>query len=270
MAEIPAPANLNQARRMTFTSDSPRAAQVRPSPNRGPRRQGRTPDLLLLHYTGMASADAALARLTDAESLVSAHYLVDGDGRIVQMVAEAERAWHAGKSHWAGENDINSCSIGIEVHNPGHEYGYTDFSSEQMDAAEALALDILARHAIPPERVLAHSDVAPDRKADPGEKFDWARLARAGIGLWAEPEPAGGDEGLGPGETGADVETLQRGLAALGYGLEVSGRYGAATQLAVTAFQRHWRQERVDGRADRSTRATLERLLEALSSASAR
>lgn len=263
MAEIPAPANRNHARRMIPSPDSSLAASFRPSPNRGLRRQGRTPDLLLLHYTGMTSAEAALKRLTDAQSRVSAHYLVDGDGRIMQLVAESERAWHAGESHWAGEDDINSCSIGVEIHNPGHELGYRDFPPEQMDAVEALALDILVRRAIPPGRVLAHSDVAPDRKADPGEKFDWARLARAGVGLWVEPEPPGADTGLAPGETGAEVEMLQRGLAALGYGLEVSGYYDAATELAVTAFQRHWRQERVDGRADRSMRRTLERLLAA-------
>ncbi len=246
---------------MTAAPDSPLATLWCPSPNHEPRRHGRRPDLLLLHYTGMDSSDAALDWLTRPEARVSSHYLVDEDGRIVQMVAEAERAWHAGVSHWAGEDDINSCSIGIEIHNPGHVLGYVGFPEPQMAAVEALCRDIVGRNAIPPERVLAHSDVAPARKADPGEKFDWARLARAGVGLWVEPAPDEGDAGLGPGEEGEAVRALQERLKAIGYGLETSGVYDRPTQDAVTAFQRHWRPARVDGRLDRSTNATLDRLL---------
>ena len=136
--------------------------------------------MLLLHYTGMDSAEAALDWLTRQESGVSCHYLVDAEGRIAQMVPESERAWHAGQSLWEGETDINSCSIGIEIHNPGHDFDYPDFPDAEMRAVEALCRDILSRHAIPSHRVLAHSDVAPGRKRDPGEKFDWERLARAG------------------------------------------------------------------------------------------
>jgi N-acetylmuramoyl-L-alanine amidase len=248
---------------LTPEPDSPLVTLFCPSPNHEPRKGGRTPDLLLLHYTGMITAEASLERLTDDEARVSSHYLIDEDGRITQMVREDLRAWHAGASHWAGEDDINSCSIGIEIHNPGHEFDYPDFPEIQMRAVEALCLDILSRNTIPPERVLAHSDIAPARKQDPGEKFDWARLARAGIGLWVEPEPVGKDKGLGTGDSGSEVEALQRQLADYGYNIPVTGEYDDATRIVVTAFQRHFRPARVDGRADRSTCITLERLLAA-------
>ena len=248
---------------MTHEPDTPLVSLFCPSPNSEPRANGRAPDLLLLHYTGMTSAEAALDRLTDAEARVSAHYLIDEEGRITQMVPEARRAWHAGLSHWAGEDDINSCSIGIEIHNPGHEFDYPDFPEVQMQAVEALCRDIVVRNTISPERVLAHSDIAPARKEDPGEKFDWARLARAGIGLWVEPVPTGGDEGLGPGDEGEAVIALQRALQTYGYGLRVTGEYGDATRIVVTGFQRHFRPAKVDGRADRSTVETLDRLLAA-------
>ena len=142
-----------------------------------------------MHYTGVTTAAKAIDWLSRAESKVSAHYVIDDEGRITQLVAEAMRAWHAGLAAWAGESDINSASIGIEVHNPGHELGYPDFPQPQLAVVEALCRDIIARHSIRPERVLAHSDVAPTRKKDPGEKFPWARLARAGIGHWVAPEP---------------------------------------------------------------------------------
>ena len=246
---------------MTPEPDSSLATLFCPSPNIEPRKGDRDPDLLLLHYTGMESAEGALAWLTTPESNVSCHYLVDEEGRITQMVAEEMRAWHAGRSFWAGEDDINSCSIGIEIHNPGHELGYSDFPQSQMKAVEALCLDILARHDIPAERLLAHSDVAPERKADPGEKFDWQRLANAGAGLWVRPEPAGSDEGFEPGDEGDEVRGLQAALKQFGYGLEPSGAYDETTRSVVRAFQRHWRPEKTDGLADRSTRVTLERLM---------
>jgi N-acetylmuramoyl-L-alanine amidase len=234
-----------------------------PSPNREARRNGLKPDMLILHYTGMDSAEAALDWLTRQDSGVSCHYFVDEEGRIAQLVAEQERAWHAGQSRWAGETDLNSCSIGIEIHNPGHDFDYPDFPDAQMRAVEALCLDILGRQAIPPHRVLAHSDVAPGRKRDPGEKFDWQRLARAGIGLWVPPAPLQGDAGLGPGDEGDAVEALQHGLLEFGYGVEVTTTYGTGLEKVVEAFQRHFRTARIDGRADSSTRETLARLLEA-------
>ena len=249
---------------MTIAPDSPLATLWCPSPNVEPRRNGRAADMLLLHYTGMDSSDAALDWLTREESKVSCHYLIDEEGRIAQMVSESMRAWHAGQSLWAGETDLNSCSIGIEIHNPGHEFGYRDFPDAQMQAVEALSLDILGRHPIRSERVLAHSDIAPGRKRDPGEKFDWGRLARSGIGLWVPPMPASDALGLGLGDEGEAVAKLQQDLAAFGYGVEVTGTYGRGTESIVEAFQRHFRPERIDGRADASTRDTLRRLLGAM------
>jgi N-acetylmuramoyl-L-alanine amidase len=233
----------------------------RPSPNFNARGDGRPADILLLHYTGMASAEAACRRLCDPDSKVSCHYLVEEEGGIVQMVEEDMRAWHAGQSYWHGETDINSRSIGIEIHNGGHDFGYPDFPDRQMEAVVALARDILDRHPILPQRVLAHSDVAPRRKQDPGEKFDWRRLHEAGIGHWVEPEAIGGDRGLGRCDQGDAVQAVQDDLAAYGYEVPRTGRFDAATEVTVRAFQRHFRQARIDGRADRSTCATLSRLL---------
>jgi N-acetylmuramoyl-L-alanine amidase len=220
--------------------------------------------MLILHYTGMEQAEAALDWLTREESKVSAHYLIDEEGRIGQMVPESERAWHAGQSLWAGETDLNSCSIGIEIHNPGHDLGYPDFPEGQMRAVEALCLDILGRHAILPERVLANSDIAAGRKRDPGERFDWERLGRAGIGLYVAPAPLGDDLGLGLGDEGEAVASLQRALARFGYGIELTGTYGKGLEQVVQAFQLHFRPARIDGRADASTLDTLDRLIAAL------
>ena len=249
---------------MTAAPDSPLATLWCPAPNREPRRDNRAVDMLVLHYTGMESAEAALDWLTREESKVSCHYLVDEEGRIAQMVRESERAWHAGQSLWAGETDLNSCSIGIEIHNPGHEFGYRDFPDRQMQTVEALCLDILGRHPISPERVVAHSDIAPGRKRDPGERFDWARLSRAGVGLWVAPARLSEDQGLGPGDEGAEVLKLQQDLAAFGYGVELTSTYGTGLEKVVEAFQRHYRPERIDGYADASMRDTLARLVAAL------
>ncbi|MCJ7598402.1 MAG: N-acetylmuramoyl-L-alanine amidase [Methyloceanibacter sp.] len=248
---------------MTIAPDSPLATLWVPSPNQEARVGGREPDMLVLHYTGMESAEAALDWLTREESKVSAHYLIDEDGRITQMVAEERRAWHAGQSLWDGETDLNSCSIGIEIHNPGHDFDYPDFLDLQMRGVEALCLDILGRHAIRPDRVLAHSDIAPGRKRDPGEKFDWQRLASAGIGLWVEPAPLDSDAGLGPGDEGEKVAALQNALQEYGYGVELTTTDGTGLEKVIEAFQRHFRTARIDGRADASTIATLDKLLDA-------
>ena len=247
------------------TPDTPLVGAVCPSPNFEPRREGARPSILLLHYTGVASAAKAIDWLSRAESKVSAHYVVDEAGRITQLVAEAMRAWHAGLAVWAGESDINSASIGIEIHNRGHELGYPDFPEPQLSAVEALCRDIIARHDVRPERVLAHSDVAPTRKKDPGEKFPWARLARAGIGHWVTPEPLNrADPGIASDAAGPLVAAVQSLLARYGYGIEATGGFDPKTEFVVTAFQRHFRPERVDGRIDQSTVTTLERLIAAL------
>lgn len=196
--------------------------------------------MLVIHYTGMRSAAAALQRLRDPAAQVSAHYLIDEDGRVCRLVPEAMRAWHAGVSYWRGHRDVNGRSIGIELVNPGHEFGYRPFPEPQMQALIDVAADILRRHPIPARNVVGHSDVAPDRKQDPGELFDWPRLAGNGIGLWPKPAEA----------AGGDMEAM---LAEYGY--------DASAALAVTAFQRHFQPGKLDGVADRDSAALLRGLL---------
>jgi len=244
---------------MSFTADSKTATKVVASLNHD-ERDARI-DILLLHYTGMQTGDEALARLTDPAAKVSSHYFVEEDGRTVQLVPERRRAWHAGLSSWRGATDINARSIGIEIVNPGHENGYRDFPDAQIDAVIALCRDILARRTIRRERVLAHSDVAPARKDDPGERFPWDRLAAAGIGLWVEPSPIVSGRTLSANDRGSEVEELQKKLTRFGYAATVTKLYDDNTRMIVTAFQRHHRPARVDGLADVSTRDTLTRLL---------
>lgn len=238
------------------------AARRCPSPNHDARAPGAAVDILLLHYTGMPEADGALAWLCDPASRVSTHYFVFEDGRIVASVPEERRAWHAGAGTWRGRGDVNSRSIGVEIANPGHEWGYRPFPDAQIEAVTALAADVMGRHGIEARNVLAHSDIAPERKIDPGELFPWERLARAGIGLWVPLPPPGPDVGLRPGDSGGEVAGLQAHLASFGYGIEPTGFYDPATEEVVLAFQRHFRPERIDGRADPSTRATLTQLLD--------
>jgi N-acetylmuramoyl-L-alanine amidase len=225
-----------------------------PSPNFNARTA--PPDMVVLHYTGMQTGETALARLRDPEAQVSSHYLVEEDGRIFRLVPEERRAWHAGKSFWRGETDINSVSVGIEIVNPGHEFGYRPFPDAQIEAVIALVADIRSRWDVPDARILGHSDVAPRRKQDPGELFPWKRLAQAGHGLWFDPDPAPG-AALTVGDAGPGVFVLQAGLHRLGYEPLPSGTYDEDTAIMVTAFQRHWRPERVDGIADGDTRARL-------------
>jgi N-acetylmuramoyl-L-alanine amidase len=248
----------------SFEPDTFMVAEVVPSPN-ADERAGGPPDLILLHYTGMRTGEAALERLTSADSKVSSHYVVFEDGRVVQCVPEDKRAWHAGVSHWAGETDINSRSIGIEIVNPGHEFGYPDFPLRQIAAVIALCKGIIARRGpIDPERVLAHSDVAPSRKQDPGEKFPWELLSESGVGHWVRAAPLNvPGPTLAPGESGEPVARLQRMLKSYGYGADETGTYDDRTRDIVTAFQRHFRQSRVDGVADASTLLTLRALLDA-------
>lgn len=215
----------------------------RPSPNFNARRAGAAIDILLLHYTGMENAEAALRRLTDPAAKVSAHYTIDEDGTVYRHLDEELRAWHAGAGWWAGETDVNSRSIGIELVNPGHELGYRPFPDAQIASLVALGREIVARHPIPRHRVLGHSDIAPARKIDPGELFPWATLAAAGLGLWPARDPA-------PPPPPADARGLGADLAAIGYRCE----HGAAPDAAtVAAFQRHFRPSRVDGVIDADT-----------------
>jgi N-acetylmuramoyl-L-alanine amidase len=244
--------------------DSALVARFVASPNFGARRGYSRPNCLILHYTGMPSGEAALKALTDPASEVSAHYLVWEDGSIDQLVAESDRAWHAGRGSWKGESDLNSASIGIEMVNPGHEGGSPPFPLAQIEATIALAGDICARWAIAPERVLAHSDIAPARKRDPGEAFPWATLWRNGVGHWTKPPPISGSPLFAHEEEGPSVRALQAMLALYGYGVEITGIYDRQTRQVVAAFQRHFRPERVDGEADASSAATLKALIDGL------
>jgi N-acetylmuramoyl-L-alanine amidase len=232
-----------------------------PSPNLDARL--KPPDMIILHYTGMPTGAEALARLRDPAAQVSAHYLIEEDGRVFLLVPEERRAWHAGVSYWKGERNLNGASIGIELVNPGHDWGYQPFPDGQIESLLELVGGIRGRWSVPDGRILAHSDVAPDRKLDPGELFPWKRLAEAGHGLWAEPDPAPGAS-LAPGEESTAVFALQAGLMRLGYDCAPSGVYDEATTTTVSAFQRHWRPARVDGSADGETRARLIALLRSI------
>ena len=243
--------------------DSPVAACVIPSPNHGERKDGRRPDMLTLHYTGMPDEAQALQWLCNPVSEVSAHYVVFENGHVAQLVPEARRAWHAGKSSWAGETDINSRSIGIEIANPGHDGGLPPFGETQIKNVIRLCRDIVERWSIPPDRVLAHSDVAPGRKMDPGERFPWERLHHAGVGHWTRPAPIRDGRFFARGDQGQPIEALQAMLAMYGYGVPITGAFDADTEAVVAAFQRHFRSERVDGIADVSTITTLRDLIAA-------
>ncbi|MHA1157730.1 MAG: N-acetylmuramoyl-L-alanine amidase [Alphaproteobacteria bacterium] len=232
----------------------------RASPNHNARATGAPIDILLLHYTGMKDAGAALSWLCSPRSQVSAHYLICEDGRIVHMVDEARRAWHAGCAFWDGETDINSRSIGIELANPGLEFGYRAFPDAQIEALISLAGDLVARHPIMAQRVLAHSDVAPARKDDPGVLFPWHTLHAVGLGHWVPPV---GEPGP-PGAEVLDAAGLINRFRTYGYGIGRQGEYHAELADVVTAFQRHFRPARVDGYTDAATLQTLDRLLEAL------
>jgi N-acetylmuramoyl-L-alanine amidase len=223
----------------------------RPSPNHDARPEGVPVDMLVLHYTGMRTAEEALARLCDPAARVSAHYTVDADGTIYRHVDESRRAWHAGVSYWAGRHNVNGRSVGVELVNPGHEFGYVPFAEPQIAALIGLAHGILGRHSISSHRVLGHSDVAPARKTDPGELFPWQRLAENGIGLFGRPVPIKVDP---------DQRLFADRLAKFGYG--VPPEVDIPLSTVVTAFQRHFRPGKVDGVVDAETDARLEALLQ--------
>jgi N-acetylmuramoyl-L-alanine amidase len=229
--------------------------EEKPSPNADERPAGASIDCIVLHYTGMQTGEAALARLTDPAAKVSAHYLVEENGAVTRLVEEHRRAWHAGVSCWRGRERLNDCSIGIEIVNPGHAWGYRPFTEFQYQALEQLLPEIAHRWAIPRARILAHSDIAPERKEDPGELFDWRRLAAAGIGFWPED---------GPGAP-RSVATAQAQLQRIGYPVPTHGALDSATQKVVIAFQRRFRPASVDGDLDRQTFARLDGVLAWLS-----
>tara|TARA_R110000787_G_scaffold1372_11_gene5147 strand:- start:2685 stop:3428 length:744 start_codon:yes stop_codon:yes gene_type:complete len=237
-----------------------------PSPNFNERKF--PVDMLVLHYTGMASGAAARDRMCDPKTEVSAHYMVWEDGRISQLVSEDKRAWHAGVSTWQGDDDLNSRSIGIEIVNGGHDVPLPDgtlppYLEAQIAAVITLCQNVLSRHAIPASRIVAHSDIAPARKSDPGEHFPWERLADSGIGIW--PATAMDDEpatALRPGESGKAVSRLQEDLKAIGYGLSATGTYDDPTLLTVRAFQRRWRPGHLSGAADVRTQHLVRRVRE--------
>jgi N-acetylmuramoyl-L-alanine amidase len=213
----------------------------------------------------MATAQSALDLLRDPRSEVSSHYFIDEHGAIFQLVPEARRAWHAGVGVWKGERDLNSASIGVEIANPGHDGALPPFPEAQITATIALCRDISSRHAIRPERILAHSDIAPARKRDPGERFPWAALFRAGVGHWVPPAEIVGPPLFREKEEGLPIRALQAMLALYGYGIEMTCVYDQSTRTVVSAFQRHFRPEKVDGEADASTIQTLRALIAALS-----
>ena len=231
-----------------------------PSPNHDERPPGTPIDILMLHYTGMRSAAEAIERLRDPAALVSSHYVVDEDGTVLRLVAEDRRAWHAGVSFWRGHTGLNDRSIGIEIVNPGHEWGYRDFPALQMASVCDLCLSILSRWPVPARNVVAHSDVAPDRKQDPGERFDWRGLAENGVGLWPE-----GVADLGTGgvvRDAAGLRAVRAALAVVGYQVAPEGGLDPALAGVLRAFQRHWRAEAVTGQADAGTRGRLRAVAE--------
>ncbi len=232
------------------------AIREHPSPNHDERPPGGPVDILLLHYTGMKTAKGAIDRLCDEAAAVSSHYVVDEDGAVLRLVPEDRRAWHAGVSFWRGHTALNGRSIGIEIVNPGHEWGYRDFPVLQMAAVCDLCLSILSRHPIPARNVVAHSDVAPDRKEDPGEKFGWEDLARNGVGLWPMRVPDRGIDGAIRDAVG--LRSVRAALAYIGYRVAPEGARDPALATVLRAFQRHWRPEAVTGQADLGTVARLE------------
>ncbi len=226
-----------------------------PSPNHDKRNLPVT--LLVLHYTGMENGKVALERMRDPSAKVAAHYMVEEDGRIFKLVEENRRAWHAGVSSWGGITDINSASIGIEIVNGGHDYGLPDFPDTQIQAVIKLSRDIMARNSITDFGVVAHSDIAPGRKQDPGEKFPWAKLADANVGIWPEVKTKDKRVLVGANASKKHIHSVQSALGYLGYGIKVNGILDNATKTVLQAFQRRYRPEKVDGIIDVQTTALL-------------
>lgn len=222
-----------------------------PSPNFNDRRHPL--DMLVLHYTGMEDGDSALARMCDPAAEVSAHYMVRENGEVAVLVPEGKRAWHAGRSRWQGHDDLNSRSIGLEIVNGGHDFGLPQFPEAQIQAVIELCHDVLSRWPIPCHRIIGHSDIAPDRKEDPGELFPWQRLAKEGIGIWpGEGKPSAGNlDQVLPDVGRLEGKSLTESLSRIGY--DTSGDMGGPTEI-IRAFQRHWLPHNLSGDADAETR----------------
>lgn len=226
-------------------------------------RGGAVVDVLVMHYTGMRSAMEAFNRMCDPASQVSAHYMIDEDGSVVNLVPEDKRAWHAGISCWRGISSLNYTSIGLEIVNPGHEFGYREFPDVQMRAVTDLAKEIIQRHNIPARNVVGHSDIAPLRKQDPGELFNWMQLAEDGIGIF----PATGfvwrpaEALIEPGTENVATARVQGMLAEYGYHIRVDGHYGEKTEQIVKAFKRHFVPEQVNIIWDKLADKRLQKLL---------
>lgn len=236
-----------------------------PSPNQD-SRNGATVDVLVIHYTDTQSGQHALDILTNPVREVSSHYTIDEDGSVYRHVQEDMRAWHAGVSHWRGRDSVNAFSIGIELVNPGLQYGYRPFPLTQMHALAELCHGILQRHSIPARNVVGHSDVAPERKKDPGELFNWEWLAGEGIGLWPEfgQRSISNINRLLPGDRNDKVFSMQQRLHEYGYGIPVTGIFCDVTHKVATAFQRHFRPQDCSGIWDTDSDARLDELLASL------
>lgn len=234
------------------------------TPNFNERPEGAIIDILVMHYTGMQSAEAALNHMCNPEAQVSAHYMVYEDGRIINLVPEEKRAWHAGISCWHGVSSLNDTSIGIEIVNPGHEFGYRPFPEMQMGAVKELAKDIMQRRFIEPRNVVGHSDIAPLRKQDPGELFDWKWLAKDGVGLWPDVRKMWKSDAVlvEPGIEGVDAARVQKMLSDYGYHIRVDGYYGPKTEEIIKAFKRHFVPEQLNIMWDKLAEERLKRLLE--------
>ena len=214
------------------------SVKSRPSPNFD-SREGNLIQFIIIHYTDMLSAEDALTRLCDPEAKVSAHYLIDKVGQVTQLVKDEDRAWHAGLSSWQGINGLNAHSIGIELDYPGHTFGLTTFPIEQIQSLLILLKQLINKHAINPQQIWGHSDIAPSRKTDPGEFFPWKDLATNGMGVWpAEPVRA---------EVNLDLNTLQGFLSEIGYDCPVTGQLDEHTRSVVRAFQRHYTPTEITG-----------------------
>lgn len=227
------------------------------SPNTNPRPEGAAIDLIILHYTGMEDGPSAIKRLRDPEARVSCHYVVEEDGRVFRLAEEGMRAWHAGVSSWGGITDVNSHSIGIEIVNGGHDFGLPDYPPAQIAALIDLLSDILDRHKLHPVRIIGHSDVAPARKDDPGEKFPWTQLHAAGVAIAPKLDEHSRHILYAPGAEDAGIAGVQQALASIGYGVTITGVLDDATQCVVRAFQRRFRQDRIDGALDLQTLALI-------------